>query len=395
MPVPRLMVPGPVDSDDDVLSALGEPTLPHYGPLWMPVFDETTRLLQRLFRTTYDVLMMPGPGTGALDAAVGSLIPPGRAVGLVSNGHFGQRAVQIVESYGMKAWIAEFPLGEAADPDRLRAQLKDWIIQAQREGRPIEALLLVHHETSTGVLNPLAEIAQVAREFNLAFIVDAVSSLGGVEIDVDQMGIDIAVSVPNKCLGAVPGVAIMTVSPRAWEMAEANPSKHGWYHDLRTWARYRKEWGAWHPYPTTLPTNVIVALHQALIDVFEIGLNAFIASHTQAAQRVRDALLSLGFTLFPNPTHAAPTVSAFNTRHDVKVNEMQRYLTAQHQIVVSGGLEELAGRIFRVGHMGRARSPEYSDALVQAIRAYLESEHLPLHGSNGSRAASNVQNSRA
>jgi aspartate aminotransferase-like enzyme len=385
------MVPGPVDSDDDVLSALSQPTLPHYGPLWMPLFNETTRLLQNLFHTTNDVLMMPGPGTGALDAAVGSLVRPEGSVCIISNGHFGQRAVQIVEAYGLRAWIAEFPLGEAADPDQLSGWLKAWTVEARNERRPIEALIVVHHETSTGVLNPLPEIVQVAHEFDLALLVDAVSSLGGVSLEVDALGVDICVSVPNKCLGGVPGVALMSVSPRAWALAQANPARHGWYHDLRTWARYRKEWGAWHPYPTTLPTNVIVALHQALIDVFEIGLEAYVASHQQAAQRVRDALLPLGFDLFPKPAHAAPTVSAFKTRTDVKVSDLQRFLVAEHDIVVSGGLEELAGKIFRVGHMGRARSAEYGDRLVEAIRAYLEINKLPV---NGSRKARDVHNPR-
>src|SRR5574341_1513457 len=204
------MVPGPVDSNDDVLSALSEPTLPHYGPLWMPLFNETTRLLQQLFRTTNDVLMMPGPGTGALDAAVGSLIKPDESGCVISNGHFGQRAVQIVEAYGLRAWTAEFPLGEPADPGQLRDWLKAWTVEAKQEQKPLQALMLVHHETSTGVLNSLPELAQIAHEFDLALLVDAVSSLGGVDLNVDTLGIDICVSVPNKCLGGVPGVALMS-----------------------------------------------------------------------------------------------------------------------------------------------------------------------------------------
>jgi aspartate aminotransferase-like enzyme len=130
-----------------------------------------------------------------------------------------------------------------------------------------------------------------------------------------------------------------------------------------------------------------VALHQALIDVSRIGLGAYIVSHQEAAQRVRDALIPLGFDLFPNPAHAAPTVSAFKTRADVKVSDLQRFLTAEHDIVVSGGLEELAGKIFRVGHMGRARSAEYGDRLIEAVRAYLEVNKLPV---NGTRKASEV-----
>lgn len=378
MPIPRLMIPGPVDSEDDVLSALSDSTLPHYGPLWMPLFQETTQLLQKLLHTQDDVLMMPGPGTGALDAAIGSMIAPGRGACVISNGHFGKRAAQLVESYGLRAWVAEFPLGQPADAERLREALAQWTAEAKRGGSGIDALLVVHHETSTGVLNPLESIAQVAHEFDLALIVDAVSSLGGVKLDVDALGIDICVSVPNKCLAGVPGVGIMSVSQRAWDMSQANPARHGWYHDLRTWARYRVEWGAWHPYPTTLPTNVITALHQSLVDVFDTGLEAFIASHQEAAQRVRTALAPLGFHLFPDPAYASPTVSAFKKREDIDVLAMNRYLLNEHGVVVSGGLDELHGQIFRVGHMGRARSDDYIEALIEAIRAYLISENLPL-----------------
>jgi alanine-glyoxylate transaminase / serine-glyoxylate transaminase / serine-pyruvate transaminase len=374
----RLMIPGPVDSEDDVLSALAEPTLPHYGPLWMPLFDETTELLKKVFQTEKDVLMVPGPGTGALEMAIASLAYPGHSVAVVTNGHFGRRANRIIDANGINALPIVFPSGEPADPDVVRQRLAEAVPLAKQNEQPIEAIVYTHHETSTGILNPLGELSAVAHEFDLQIIVDAVSSLGGVELPVDAWGIDACVTVPNKCIAAVPGVALMSVSQRAWETALHNPGKHGWYYDLRTWALYRDEWAGWHPYPTTLPTNLIAALHRALIDLLAVGLEPWIASHAEAARKMRIRMAEMGFTLYPNPDHAAPIITAFNTRPDVNPAELSKMLLNEHGIVISGGLDELAGRIFRVGHMGKARSDEYIAGFLDAVRAYLEMAGLPL-----------------
>lgn len=372
----RLMIPGPVEAEDSVLSVIGEQTLPHYGPLWMPLFEETVSLLKQLFMTQGDVIVMPGPGSAALDAAVASLVPQGASACVLDNGFFGMRATQIIEANGIHPWVVKAPWGRHVDPADVRTSLRDWIPQAKRAGQPIRALVMIHHETSTGVLNPLRDIAAVAHEFDLPLIVDAVASLGGVPVAVDEWGIDVCVSVPNKCLGVPPGVALMAVSPRAWELAKSNPSRHGWYLDLRTWRWYIDNWGDWHPYPTTLPTNNIVALHQGLKDIFAGGLEAHFAAFQRAAAQAREGMAALGFTLFPEPQYAAPPISAFNARPDVDTGDLLRYLLHEHGLMVSGGLAELKGKIFRVGHMGRAREPQVVSALLEATRIYL-TEHAP------------------
>src|SRR5690349_20449105 len=175
------MIPGPVDSEDDVLSALAEPTLPHYGPLWMPLFNETTDLLKQVFQTENDVLMVPGPGTGALEMAIASLAYPGHSVAVVTNGHFGRRSNRIIDANGINALPIVFPSGEPADPAIVRQRLAEAVLIAKQNEQPIDAIVYTHHETSTGILNPLGELCAVAHEFDLQIIVDAVSSLGGVE----------------------------------------------------------------------------------------------------------------------------------------------------------------------------------------------------------------------
>jgi alanine-glyoxylate transaminase/serine-glyoxylate transaminase/serine-pyruvate transaminase len=368
----RLMIPGPVEADEDILAALSEQTLPHYGAAWMPIFNTTTDYLKRLFETDSSVLLMPGAGSGALDAGLGSLVPAGAGICIPLNGFFGGRLADMAECYGIHPYKIAFPMGKHIDPDAVRTQLKTLLPKAEAEGHPIQALVVVHHETSTGVLNPLKEIAEAASEFGLPVIVDAVASFGGVRIPFDEWGIDYCVGVPNKCLGVPPGVALVAVSPRAWELAEANPGKHGWYYDLRTWRWYMENWGDWHPTPVTLPTNNIVALLKALRDIFENeGVAAHFASFARAAERVRSGMAGFGFSLLPEPAYAAPMVTALNAPPGLDISGMLDYLKDEHGLLISGGLADLRGKIIRVGHMGRAREPEYVDALLAGVRAYM------------------------
>ncbi len=372
----RLLTAGPVDVDDAVLAALAEPTLPHYGPPWMPAYESTIFLLHELFETDHDVLVMPGPGTGALDTGIGSMIPPGSTICVPANGYFAERVVQMVEAYDIHAARVDFPWGSAVDPDTLRRFLLDEIPRAQAEGRPVRAIAVVHHETSTGILNPLEEIGRIARELDLALIVDAVASLGGTRLPVDAWGVDFCVSVPNKCIGAPPGVAMVTVSPRAWQMADANPARHGWYHDLRTWAWYRKYEQEWHPYPTTLPTNVIVALRKALsIILHDKGIEQHRAEIQLAAQHVREGMDEFGFKMFPDPLHAAPMLSAFHSRPGVDTADMSHFLLDERGLMISGGLGNLKGKMFRIGHMGGAASQELVEAFLTGVGDYLKSKN--------------------
>jgi len=179
----RLMIPGPVDVEDDVLAAMAEPVLPHYGQEWMAVYDETRERLQQVFATQNDIVMMTGPGTAGLDAALGSLLCTGEKVLVAHNGFFGARLKMVARAYGLDVRSVEAPHGQPLDPEAVRQQLA-----AEPD---IQALIVVHLETSTSVLNPLQEIAAVAHEFDTPLIVDAVSSLGGMPLPVDEWGIDI------------------------------------------------------------------------------------------------------------------------------------------------------------------------------------------------------------
>jgi len=361
----RLMIPGPVDVEDDVLAALAEQTLPHYGDAWLAIYNEVIAGLKQLFGTRNDLFVIPGPGSAGLDAALGSLMRSGDKVLIPSNGFFGQRTMTMARAYGLDVRSVEAPLDLPLDPGAIRQRLA-----AEPD---IQAIAVVHLETSTGVLNPMRDIAAVAHEFGVPVIADAVSSLGGVPLPVDEWGIDVCVGVANKCLACPPGVALVSVGPRAWEQIERKGDRaHGWYLNLGVWKDHALRWGSWHPYPTTLPTNNIVALRVSLRRILADGLEAHYARYGQVAQTVRAGLKRLGFELFTDEAYSSPLITAMRGLPGMDIDVFRRYLMEEWQVMVAGGLEELRGKIFRVGHIGKARSPEYTGRFLAGVEAYVQ-----------------------
>lgn len=367
----HLLIPGPVEAAQDVLDAIGEPVIPHYGPQFMDLFHETQDLLRRAFLTEGEVLMVPGPGTGILDAAIGSLIGPDDGLVILNNGFFGNRLVSIAEGYGLHIYPITAPMGDPITANQLEAALHDLIPQAEDAGTFIKAIAVCHTETSTGILNPIRELAESANAHGLAVIVDAVASWGAMPLCFDEWGLDAAISVPNKALAAPAGMAVAAISQRAWEMAAANPAKHGWYLDLRTWRTYMDEW-AWHPYPTTMSSNNIAALNKALKNALTDGLDAFQHRFAIAAARVREGMAAHGFSLIPSPEYATATVSALKVPDGLVVSEYIRYLREEHCIMIASGLGDFAKTAVRIGHMGvGGQDPAVIDRLIEATRQYI------------------------
>ncbi len=360
----RLMIPGPVDAEDDVLAAMAEPTRPHYGKEWLEVYHEVIAGLKEIFQTRSDLLLMPGPGTAGLESALGSMMRTGEKVLVPRNGFFGHRLGTVAEGYGLEVLRVDAPQGQPLDPEAIREVL--------RQEPDIQALAVVHLETSTGVLNPLPEIVSVARELEVPIIVDAVSSMGGVPLPVDELGIDVCVTVANKCLACPPGVAPISVGAGAWRQIEAKPDRaHGWYLNLGTWKHYISHWGQWHPYPTTMPTNVVVALRASLRRILDGGLEAHYERHRSAARRVRSVLGRLGFEALTPEAYTSPLITALYGLPGMDVEHLRRYLMEEWQVMIAGGLEDLSGKILRVGHIGKAASSDYVEHLLDGVEAYL------------------------
>ncbi len=364
----KLLIPGPVDVEDEVLAEMGQPIVQHYGLEWVELYHQTLDYLKQVFQTNNDLYLLVGPGTAALDMAFGSLLARGDKAAILTDGLFGDRLDAVARACGVETAVLSFPLGEVIDPQRVREFL--------RSESHVRALGLVHHETSTGVLNPLAEIAAVAHERDIPIILDAVSSLGGVPLPVDELGIDLCITVANKCLAAPPGLAPISVSSRAWEIINSKDTMHGWYLNLKTWREYANLWAGWHPYPTTQPTSNILALHTSLKRILDGGLEAWHARHREAAERVRRGLEELGFEMFVPDEYASPLTTAVKARPEFDIREMMQFLKEQHSLMVSGGIAELAGKIFRVGHMGKAASSEYTDAFLRGVADFLQHRSL-------------------
>jgi len=360
----KLFIPGPGDVGEDVLEAAARPILRHYGPAWMETYKELQALLKEVFRTRNDLFLVPGAASALHDMAIGSLLVGGQKIIVGKNGFFGERLAEIAVSYQLEVVPLEAPHGKPLDPDELRRLL--------RENPDAPVVALVHHETGTTVMNPLRALADEAREAGRVVVVDAVSSLGGVELPVDEWGIDVCVTASGKCLEALPGMGFISVGPRAWELMDSHPNRgHGWYLNLETWRRFAREWGAWHPTPVTIPVNIMLGVLARLREIVNIGLEKHLAKYVRASRIVRTGLRNAGFEMFVPEEWASPIVTAVRARPEFEVAEMSRWLENERNLAIGGGLGELAGKIFRVGHLGMAATREYLLDFLMAVEEFL------------------------
>ncbi len=355
----HLFIPGPAGSTPEVVEASGRPIAPHYGPAFVADYNRCIDLFKAAFQTDNDLFLIVGPGTAALDASMASALPDGARVLVPSSGWFGGRLAEMCRAHRAEVDMLEFAAGTAIDADAVRRHLES-------SGHAYDAIVWVHHETSMGVLNPVEPIVAAARDHGALTIVDAVASLGGVDLPVDRWGVDLCVSVANKCLAAPPGISAVTVSGRAWEAIDANPSTRSWYLDLRTWRRYREEWAAWHPYPTTVASNTVAAIKTSLEQVLDEGLDVRFRRTAEAAGAVRSGLRCMGFEMFADDDVASPVTTSVYAHPGLPAGDLIRFLV-ERSIFISGGLDDLAGKIFRIGHMGSSIERAEVDLLLAEI----------------------------
>lgn len=360
----KLMIPGPVEVEDEVLEQMGQPIQAHYGDAWVAVHNETISLLQQVLHTTGKVWMLPGSGSLAGDAIIQSLFAPGDRVVLGSNGHFGHRWQEIMEANGLDLVIVEKPTDQLLDPaefDRLLAS-----------DPTIKGVAAVHLETSTAMLNPIKEIAAVCRKHNRLFVVDAVSSLAGAPLDMDGWEIDAVVSGSQKGLGGAAGLAIVAVNDRAWEkIANAPVYPRSWYLDLRRWQWYVENWGDWHPFPVTMPTSVILGLRAALQSLMAEGIDARFAKYEVVAARLRDGLAALGMKTVVPASQMSPVLTAVYCPEGIDSSEIINYLANEHQIKITAGFGSYKPYVIRIGHMGAVIGEDDIDELLAALRQFL------------------------
>jgi alanine-glyoxylate transaminase/serine-glyoxylate transaminase/serine-pyruvate transaminase len=360
----KLMIPGPIQPADDVMLAMGGPVHPHYGAEWTALFNETLGMLKQVYGTRGDAMILVGSGSSALDACLGSALSSGQQVVIGVNGWFGERLVAIAQAYGLEVIQVTAPWGRPLDPADFRKAF-----DAHPQAR---LAAVVHLETSTTIVNPIEEIGPLAARDGRVFLVDAVSSLGGIPLRMDDWGIGLCASASQKCLGAPPGLSTVAVSPAAWELIDRNPDKgHGWYLNLRVWRQYAIDWAAWHPFPITMATNNVMALRAGLQGLLAEGIESRMERYRGLATRLRQGLRKIGMQPYTPDELMAPVLTAAFGPTGVATGEIVDYMAEVHHTKIAGGLgDQLKDKIFRIGHMSPTVGEADIDQVVKQLAAF-------------------------
>jgi alanine-glyoxylate transaminase/serine-glyoxylate transaminase/serine-pyruvate transaminase len=361
----KLLIPGPVEVSPAVLKAMGSQVRPHYGGEWTAFYTETQGILKKVFNTQGDVYIMPGSGTLAIDTCIGSALCTGDKIIIGTNGFFGDRLVSIAEGNGLRVVKVAAEWGKPI--------LVSEIEKSLAENPDVKALAVVHLETSTTVQNPIEKLGAIAHKYSTIFIVDAVSSLGGVPFSMDDWGIDLCASASQKCLGAPPGLAPVAVGKNAWSAIDRNPNKaHGWYTDLKTWRKYQTEWGDWHPSPVTMPTNNIYALRASLDELLAEGISTRLERYRKLALKLRAGFRKVGILPFTADDQLSPVLTAGFAPEGVSSLKIVDYLLEEYGLKISSGLGALKEKIFRVGHMSPVTTEADIDRVIEALGKFQE-----------------------
>jgi aspartate aminotransferase-like enzyme len=328
----------------------------HRGPQMDELLRKIEGGLQSFLGTKRDFMMLTASGTGGLEAAVINMLSPGDRVLSVSGGAFGNRFRAIAETYGADVFRLDVEWGRAAEPERIR--------EVVRKEKGFQAVLLTHNETSTGVTNPLEVICEVIRaESNALILVDAVSSLGAVALPLDDWGIDVVVTGSQKAWGVPPGIAMVGCGSRGWEAYE-QATMPRFYLDL---ARYRD--ASRRRYPFTPALSIFYGLDRALALMLEEGPEAVYERHARVGSRAREGIQSMGLSLFADERFASNTVTAVTVPDGVDGKELLRVCRERHETVFGGGQAHMAGRLFRIGHLGWVQEDDVDEALSALKKA--------------------------
>lgn len=360
-----LLGPGPSDVSPRVLAALARPTVGHLDPEYLEIMDATSRMLRAVFKTDNPLtLAVSGTGSAGMEACVGNLIEPGDEMCVGVAGVFGGRMVDVAERCGATVHRIEVPWGETIDPEQVREAL---------EAHPgVKALGIVHAETSTGAHQPLEEISRQVRDAGALFVVDAVTSLGGLPLEVDGWGIDACYSGTQKCLSCPPGLAPVTFSPRALEVIQNRSSRvRSWYLDMTQISRY---WGGERVYHHTAPINMTYALYEALRIVLEEGLEARIARHLENHRALRAGLDALELRYVPR--RPLTTLNAVGVPEGVDDARVRSRLLNDYGIEIGAGLGPFSGKAWRIGLMGSSSSKRNVLLVLAALETILAGEGL-------------------
>jgi aspartate aminotransferase-like enzyme len=348
----NLRTPGPTPLPPAVREALARDMIPHRGPEFATILRDCLEGLRWAFQTEHDIVILTTSGTGGLESLVANTLSPGQRLLVASMGYFGERMAKIARAYGVDVVQVDFDAGQAVDPQVVRDRLA--------ADPAIETVFVTHNETSTGVLNPLQDIARAVRQVRpeALLLVDGISSIGSVPVEPEAWGCDVVVAGSQKGWMIPPGLSFVSVSPRVWQR-QAQARLPRFYFDWQQAKRASEDGST--PWTPALP--LFFALQSALRLMREEGLPRLFERHTQLAQYVREGLSDLDLQLLADPRFASPTVSTAYLPERVDPQALLDALVERHGVVLAGGQGKLEGKIIRIGHMGWVQQEDLAAAL--------------------------------
>jgi len=340
----------------------------YLDPEWLALMDEMQDLLRQVFLTKNDLTMpLSGTGSSGMEAAIVNFLEPGDRVIIGCNGYFSERLCEMAKLHGAEAIRLERPWGEVFTEEEVAAALK-------RAGK-VKMVALVHGETSTGARQPLENMAEIIHRYGALFVIDCVTTLGGLPVKVDEWGIDVAYSASQKCLGCPPGLAPFTVSDRAKEALSRRKTKvPNWYLDLTMLERY---WNSERVYHHTPSTTLHYGLREGLRLVLEEGLEERWGRHQKNAEYLWAKLDDLGLELHVRPPHRLNALTTIRIPAGIEDLPVRKKLLNDYNIDISGGFGQLKGKIWRIGLMGFSSRRENVTMLTEALREVLSRESYP------------------
>ena len=361
-PLRYLMGPGPASVAPSVLQAQAQPTIGHLDPAFVGLMDEIQAQLRQVFRTENGFTMaLSAPATAAMEACLANVLERGDRVLICVNGVFGVRLAEMARRCGAEVDTVHFPWGRAVQVATVAETL-------EAAATPYKLVAWVQAETSTGALSDSAALAALCRQHQALSLVDCVTAIAGVPIEVDAWGLDMVYAGTQKCLGAPPGLAPVTVSDRALAVCRARTTPvQTWFADFSLLGGY---WGEAQRrvYHHTAPVNALYGLHEALRLVLDEGLEARWARHQRVSHSLVEGLAAMGIEVIPPAAERLPPLTTLRIPEGVDDAAFRRYLLEQHHLEIGAGLGELAGKAWRIGLMGYGCDEEAVARVLDALR---------------------------
>ena len=380
VPSRLLLGPGPSNVHPRVYRAMMAPVIGYLDPQFLQLLDDTQRPLRALFRTENDMtIAISGTGTAGMEAAIYNVVEPGDTVIVCFNGFFGDRMAQMARRCDAEVVLVEAEWGRIIEPEQVE--------QALKANPGAKLVAIVHGETSTGILQPLEEISRIVHAHDALLLVDAVTSLAGCDLRIDDWGVDVCLSGTQKCLSAPPGMAPLTLSPQAMEVvAKRKEPVRSWYLDV---SMLRNYWGAGKArvYHHTPPMTMLYALREALRIVLEEGLETRIVRHRRHAEALWAGVEAMGLQLHAQEGHRLPSLTTVRVPEGIDEMTLRRALLQEHNIEVGGGIGALQGQVWRIGLMGYNATAQNVLGLLYALETELARQGFKVETGAGVAAA--------